>query len=572
MHRFLAWPRALRLALLLALCLGAPSLGAALYCDDALFVARLDGAIPSPRPGALWLYTFESGGSTTLTPYWWTSPDLRIAFLRPLSSALFALDHALFGHASLPYHAHTLAWFMASILVVTLIVQKVLSERAGALAALVFAGAPAHAMIALWPSARHVGIAATLGLLALLLHVRARERARPTWIPLLLMAVALASSEVALAVLPYVVTYELFGRDEERRVRLLALAPYAALGVLYLVAYEAMGFGVRASGEYADPMTSPLLYLQSLPRHVGPLAFSQFFGIPSEASVAFPTLVPMMLALGTAAMVAFTLLLRRALRLASAEDRRALSWLLPGALLACLPGMSGIVGDRALFVPGLGLCATIGVTIACAARRDDAGKRPVLSLVGVGWLVLFQLLLAPLSFLAQDASFVGGSRAAASAVKAAPLAKDNRVFGIGIADPLIGMYLQPVLVVNGGPALDTTMLTVSLHDHVVTRTAERTLEIEIVNGSLLENGFETVVRPRSAPMHAGDSVMVGGTRVLIVSEKDGSPTKLSVTFDRELSDPSLAIVIWKDGALRRLPALAIGESVKLPHQKGPAGF
>jgi hypothetical protein len=28
---------------------------------------------------------------------WWTSPELKLAFFRPLASALVALDYALFG-------------------------------------------------------------------------------------------------------------------------------------------------------------------------------------------------------------------------------------------------------------------------------------------------------------------------------------------------------------------------------------------------------------------------------------------------------------------------------------------
>ncbi len=66
--------------------------------------------------------------------------------------------------------------------------------------------------------------------------------------------------------------------------------------------------------------------------------------------------------------------------------------------------------------------------------------------------------------------------------------------------------------------------------------------------------------------------MLGETRIEVVSEKAGSPTTLAVTFDRPLDDPSLAIVIWKDGAIRRLPALVIGGSIELRHEKGPVGF
>ena len=50
-------------------------------------------------------------------PYF-AAPGLVLHFLRPLSSALMALDHALFGRRPLPYHVHTLLWYAALLAVV----------------------------------------------------------------------------------------------------------------------------------------------------------------------------------------------------------------------------------------------------------------------------------------------------------------------------------------------------------------------------------------------------------------------------------------------------------------------
>lgn len=573
----LRWPRALWLSVALALALAAPSLGAALYCDDALMVARLEHAIPSPRPGALWLYTFAVGGPENTSPFWWGAPDLRISFFRPLASGLFSLEHQLFGRAALPYHLSSLAFLVASVFVVGLLHRRLLSERVGALAALLFAVAPAHAMAAAWPSARHVEMAATFGFVALLLHIRAREKSEAPIGAFLVMIIALLTSEVALAALGYVASYELFARDEPRASRMRALAPHGLLVAAYLVLYRAMGHGVKASGDYADPVQSPLAYLHNVPRHLGPLSFSQFFGVPSEASVAFPALWPVMLAVGGIATVGFGLLLRRGLRLADERDRRALRWLLPGALFALLPGLAGIVGDRALFVPGLGISAAVAIAIVNAARPNAAGERPVVARLGVGLLAVLQLGLAPLSFVAQTSSFAKSSNAGLLAVKTAELpkateGKPGQVFGIGIADPSIGMYLQPIAIVGGGPVVDATMLTISLHDHVVRKTGDHSIEIDIVGGSLLENGFETVVRPSDLPLRSGAEVRVPGA-IITVSKDDGrAPTALSVTFERALEDPSLAILVWQGGSLVRLRELGIGGEIVVKHEKGPSGF
>ncbi len=572
--RHLRFPRALWLSSALALLLAAPSVAAAFYCDDALFVARLEGALPSPRPGPLSLYTLAVGGPENLSPFWWASPALRISFLRPLASALLSLDHALFGRLAAPYHVHSLVWFTAAVALAAVVYRKLLSERTGALAALLFAVSPLHAMVANWPAARHVAVAGALGFLALLLHVRARAASRAPVAAVAVLLVALATSEAALGVFGYLLTYELFGRDDTRRDKARSLAPYAVVGGAYLVVYRALGAGVRASGDYADPLASPWAFLRNVPRHLGPLASSTFFGVPSESSVAFPALVLPMILVGSAAALAFGLLLGRALSLAAEGDRRAIRWLLPGALLAILPGLAGIVGDRALVLPSLGLSAAIAVAIANGARRDTEGRRPVIARLGTAALVALQLVLAPLSFVAQTASFVTSSRAAAAVVARADFLRDPsaEVFGIGIADPLIGMYLQPALVVAGGPALEVTMLTASLHDHVVRRRDDRTLEITIVGGSLLESGFETVVRPRSEPFRVDDAVALGRATIRVLDEVRGSPTRFAVMFDRSASDPSLVLIVWSHGALMRLAPPEVGESITLRHEKGPVGF
>jgi hypothetical protein len=578
LRALLTWPRAMWLALGSAGLLAMPSLAAKPYCDDALFVARLEGSLASPRAGPFSLYTLAVGGPENQSPFWWTSPALRISFFRPLASALFALDHALFGRAAVPYHVHSILWFLAAVAIVALLLRRLLSERASALAAIVFAVASTHAMVESWPAARHVAIAGAFGFGALLLHIRARDESRPPIAALIVTVTGLLVSEIMLGSLAYVLTYELFGRARSSttpRVVSRALLPYAVLGALYLVVYRLAHHGVRESGDYADPLQSPLAFVQNIPRHVGPLAFSTFFGVPADASVAFPRLVMPMLVMGGLATIGFGLLLRRALRHAAEEDRRALRWLLPGALLACVPGLGGIVGDRALFVPSFGLAAAFAIAITRgAAPGGDKARAPLLARVGVGALVLSRLVLSPLSLLAQNVAFTTSSRVAAEVVVDADLPREPgaRVFGIGIADPLIGMYLQPMLIASGGPRLDVHMLTVSMHDHLVRRVDDRTIEVSISGGSLMESGFETVVRPRSSPLRAGDHVVVATTLIQILEDVEGSPSRFSVTFDRSAFDPSIALVVWKDGRLRRLSPLAIGETIMLQHEKGPVGF
>lgn len=569
----LRFPRAMWIAVALAIALTAPSLFATLYCDDLLFVTRLDGTFPSPKPGPFSLYELALGGPENRTPFWWTHPELHLKFLRPLASGLFALDHALWNRTAWPYHVHSLAWFGASVALASALYRRLLGPREGAFASILFALAPTHALAAAWPSARHVAIAGAFSFAALLLHLRARERGRFPFASVVLVALAMATGEVSLGVLAYVFAYEAFGREEGIGARVKAFAPYAVLAAAYVVVYRLGNYGAHHSGNYADPMSDPAAFVGNLPAHIGPLMTSTFLGIPADASVAFPALVVPTLLVGTVLTLVFAWLLRGAVGHVDAAVQRTMRWLVIGAILACAPGMAGIVGDRAIFLPSLGFAAAMSLALLHGARAVD-GKR---SMVARGLVLLFGLLqcvLAPLGLFVQTASFAKSSRAAEKVIASSeiPRTPGTHVFGVGIGDPLIGMYLGPGLAVARGSALRVDLLSVSFHDHAIRRLGERVIEVEVLDGALLEHGFETVVRPKSAPLERGDFIENDGFRIQIQDATGGRVKRFAVTFDRSVDDPQIALIVWKDGALRRVAAPEIGDTLTIRHEVGPVGF
>src|SRR5262245_20285001 len=92
-----------------------PTLRAGLFADDFLAVAMVDGQFSAPR-APLDLFDFADGSARDVAGAqrlgsvpWWAPDGFRIAFLRPLSSALWYVDRALFGDAVWAYHAHSIA-------------------------------------------------------------------------------------------------------------------------------------------------------------------------------------------------------------------------------------------------------------------------------------------------------------------------------------------------------------------------------------------------------------------------------------------------------------------------------
>jgi hypothetical protein len=156
-----------------------------------------------------------------------------------------------------------------------------------------------------------------------------------------------------------------------------------------------------------------------------------------------------------------------------------------------------------------------------------------------------------------------------------PARPNLSVVGIGLSDPLVGMYLPASLLIAPRPEprpIAVQLLSVSGHDHRVARSDERTLEISVISGTMLEGALDYLFRPPSAPLHVGDTLPLGAWSVRILDETDGRPSRFSVRFDRPLDDPSLAFLIWKGGKLRAFTPPKIGDEALVRHEDGPMGM
>ena len=586
----LRFPRVFWAVGLLAILLALPALFADFYCDDQAMVLTIEGLAPAPIPGPFHLYSFMTGAPgerdwlvrQSALP-WWAVDGIRLSFCRPLSSALLVVDHALAGRRPLLYHVHSLIWYVLAVLAAALLFRRLLSEREAAVAALLFAISPAHWMIAAWPSARHVAISGTLVIAALLLHLAARERATagPRWLPLAAIAcaaLALCGGETALGVFGYVAAYELFGRRNEPLARRLrALIPWAALLFAYAIMYKALGFGARNAGGYVDPIAQTRGYLQLLPTRLAVYLEAALLCIPSELSMVAPNLVKPMAMVGVAAGLLFMGLLRRAARVLDPDVTRTLTWLFVGALLSALPGVASIPGDRVLFLPNLAMSAALSVLLLHAGKESRPAIFSWLARAGVALFGLVHVALAPVSFAFGAWQLASTSHTAMEAAAQAeiPARVGMSVAGIGLADPLIGMYLPASILLApraGPPPAALQLLSTAAHDHLVTRTDERSLEIRVVSGTLLEGALESLFRPPSAPLGVGDRLPLGAWSVEILEESAGLPSRFSVRFDRSADDPTLSLLIWKGGALRALGVPRVGEQVLVKHEPGPMGI
>ena len=561
---------------LIAIVLALPSLQAPFFEDDVYHRAMLSLEEPGVHWSPLTLYEFvgDAAHPTTLlrdrglVP-WFAATDLRIRFFRPLSSATLALDYYLFGERAWAARLQSLAWFFAALWLTRGLLGRVLSATAASWATLLYSLAAAHALPISWIAARHGLVSTVLGLVCVRIHLAWRQQDWPAgrWLGPLMFAAALTSGEMALGTVGLLGAWELFARRDRLAVRVMALAPYAAIGAAYLVLYAAFGYGPRG-GAYLSP-ADPAAAMAAL-RQFGALIAELVAGIPSDVGTEAGANAQWILAaIGVAAALIGVVLLRAIRTTMNPLDRLALVWLPVASAAAATPGAFAVLGGRVLtfaLVPASGVLA-IALLGTIATVRDRA-RRPVarigfgaaaaaLILTHVAGAAAFRLLLA--SKLARIAAVQHEEAARVSGCT-------GTVLIVTASDPTIAMYVPATRHLKGLPPESTQVLSMSGSDQRMENVTRTGFDIAVSGPPRPRTVWEVLFR--AAPMTAGTSVTVPSFTATVLEDRDGTPLRTRFEFARPL-DSDFCFVTWRDGHLTALPAPTPGTRLELPYEPGP---
>lgn len=570
--------RAPWLSLLAALVLTLPTVWLGFLSDDAMHLLILEGWQPimgSPTD----LFRFAGGDPQTLHrlvhegPYpWWTLPELKLAFWRPLSGALIRMDHALFGRNAVAWHLHSVAWYLGLVGMFWALLRRFLPGALGALALFLFAIDGAHFMVVGWLANRNALVAAVPALLGLWMHLEWREARKPWALPLSLagLAVGLMGGETALGLFAYVLAYELLGDRAPVKERARALAPVVLLGLVYLGFYKLHGYGASGSGSYVDPVGEPLSYLKAALVRVPALMSGLTLEVPADLWIAGKQVRPVLVGLGLLGLGLLAGLSRATWPLLGEDERRHCRWLLLGAGLSLLPVAATFPANRVLLVPGLGVSVAVAAVLVPAWRSRASGWRPRGVAVGAGVLALAHLVLAPLLWPGMTLSFLQFKSQTEPLLQTLEQGLDRtrlprqRVIACPLPMPMVGMYVPLYLAMRGMPKpLAWWQLSLSQEPQVLTRTGPTTLELAVTRGHFLNSEFEGVFRSPGRPLPKGARVEIPGMTVTVLDGDEEGPTRVGFEFDTPLEDPSLVFLRWKDDALRPVPPPAVGERVQL---------
>ena len=569
--RFLQQERLAQWLALIAVVLSASCLGLGFYLDD--FVGRY---IYSDLADAKRLFELYAGGyglangNPADTHWqiehgwapWWTYDSLLIRLFRPLGVVTHWLDFQLWPDQPWLMHLHSLLWLALLVLAVTSMYRAALGGVAGGLAALLFAVDHTHGFVVGYICNRHSLITALLSVLCLTAHLQARKHAAlpKQLFAYALYAAALGSGESAAAIAGYLCAHALCVERTSWPRRLLLIAPYLAITVVWRALYTRAGFGAIGSGLYIDPARDPLAYVLALLERAPVLVLGQFLAPPAELYSVWPATWAHVMWLFACVFcaclaVAFWPLIRR--------DRVAQFWLL-GALASLVPAASTYPHNRQLLFTSLGAMGMLAQLwhLHVVELGNRAPTRLLHFSQGIGGLVFFtHALISPLVLPLSTCSIAVTSplQAARSALDADSAGRD--VVFVNAPDYFAVKLVQLSLRIAEQP-LPRRFRALSFGPEHITvhRTAANELELEYADG-ILSTPFMELYRDRRIAMREHEQIALEGMRIEVLElTADNRARKARFSFESELEAEQLRFFVWKNGRFERYSPPTLGQS------------
>jgi len=550
------------------------SLDTGLAADDFLHAIMLDR--PCPLPGFArapldifrfcdpreFAKLFEQGVFS-----WWDDPEARLAFLRPVSALTHVLDHELFRLNGPLLHLHSALWGLVLLLGVRALYQTLAADRFVANLALAFyALDDARGWLVSWVAARNAAVATALSVWTLYVHHAGRSgrlRGAALWGPLLCLG-ALLAGEGSVALYGYLFAYAVFIDRGAGRARLLSLAPYGVIIVVWRVTYRVLGYGAYGSSLYHDPQADPLAFAVAWLSNTPLLLAAQLGSLWSDVSMLLFVVPTLELAFYLGSLlfvVGAAWLLWPGVKAEPLSRYAAL-----GMFAATIPAVSVTPPmDRLLTWIAIGGSLLLAQLFA-PLLRDPSAERGVRKLVMVGLLGINVISMLFVPSRARGNLVMRDSLMRAEAA----VPRDESVTGktlVYFNPPLLpyAAYLPIERAATGVPRPRLQhIISSALTEITVERIDAYSLSLR-QNGGFIGDPISRLMWSKHRSFEIGERIKQSDM-ILTVDEltEDGRPLAIRIQFALVLEDPSFLWVQWQGTRSELFVPPAVGQHVVLP--------
>ncbi|HOJ33179.1 MAG TPA: hypothetical protein PKY35_09515 [Candidatus Hydrogenedentes bacterium] len=499
---------------------------------------------------------------------WWTAPDARLAFWRPLSAATHWLDFHAFPNAFWLMHLENLLCYaLLGVLCLAAYRRFMTPAWAASLAAFLYICDEAHGMSVGWLAARNALTAPVFAMGMFLCHVQSRERNSLMWhlSACLLLVLALLSGESAVSIGGYLFAYACFLDPNRKLVRFFALFPYAAIVVVWRIIYVRMGYAVNGTGLYIDPGKDTAHFLYAVLQRLPALLLGQL-AIPNSGTVTMlpETWVPLyvlgaLIFLGWVAYMLFPLW----------RTDRVSKFFALGMVLSAVPSCATLPNDRLLFFAGFGGMGLVARYLVYYWERIENQEPSVHSprtserFLASIWTFLHGYaapVLLPVACLIP--LFMG--KPIELAAKSFPQNGAKSVIIANVPVDLMLAYVPMMLEAKGREYPPRTLLlTAGLTEVEFSREDEKSL-IAHIRGGLFPAPWTRSFRDITRPFHEGERINVNDVQVEILGvSNDGRPERIRFTFPENIEDLPASWVTWSVKGFVPFDLPKVGDTVSI---------
>jgi hypothetical protein len=500
---------------------------------------------------------------------WWSDPEIRISFLRPVSAATHWFDSLLWPDSPAVHHAHSLLWYAAVVALTALLYRRIFASAwLAGFAALIFAVDHTHGVVAAWISNRNASIAGAFGLAALLLHDQGvRRRGFAQVLAPVALAASLFAGESGVASIGYLGAYAIAFDDRPPGTRARSLIPALIAALVWLAVYRLGHYGAFGSGLYLDPLRAPGTFVRAFPAHFVLLYAAEFApGAPELWMFLQGPAAAIMVLLGATVLTIVFVALWPRLR-----TDRTTRFLALGSIFATLPSCATSPHTRLLLLPSVGMIGLVAVLVDEALDRAFVAAQPsptrrairFAAIVAGGMHVFLSPVVAQFTQRQMVTLQRYIDRLAASIPDEPSLPSQTLI----LANEPDGIFTTYVIVRREflgqtNPARFVP-LAIGTHPNQLERTGTNTLELFAPDG-VYRNGTDLLFRSLTRPMHVGDRAERGGVDVEVLAcNAQGVPTRARFTFERPLEDASFRWMKWEHDRFVPFRVPAVGERVAI---------
>lgn len=483
---------------------------------------------------------------------WWTDPEIKLAFWRPISSFIHFLEFRFLNNQIWVMHLNSILLYGFLVWLAAILYHRLSKvPLVIILAAFLFAVHDTNAGPVAWIANRNTLLSMIFGLITLWAYDRWRQDQWKIgiYISVGTLLLSLLSSESGIATCAYLFAYSIFLDRERYPKSMISLLPYVVLVVVWRIIWTMQDYGIANTSLYTDPFNEPVIFLFSFIEKFPVFFYSQWLLPSAEFSMFLEREEQFIFwIVAVVSMFFIVTIIWPVLR-----QSKTAAFFFTGMSLSIVPLCAAHLHDRLLLFVGFGAMGLIAEIFRAILKNPiDLWTKKFLRNTAIGLaslLAIIHLVISPifltmrtiLEYRAEGVEFLG--------MMHMPLDDDVKDKDFIVLNPLEPYAISSGFVMREAKNMNrprTMRVLAPGHKGMTVKRNDKYSLLVRPNKGFYSGSFNRMASNQQRKLHIGDRIKLGGMTVEVteVDEKN-HPIEARFVFDVPLEDSSLVWVQWK---------------------------